>query len=949
MSSLKDGFFHLFKIDDDGEIGESRGIILVKDGQISILEDPNKQIENLIEEGPADAKAARSIATVNRNHYMRFVYDNDPDLYKEFKVDQDVEKSDKVCLPKKDFVSEHEDLLDVLAHPTKKKLKAEIKEQSEELKDVKGVKKQEDLSKPYASDAQRRWAHTESGKEALGGEKAVAHWDKESKGKDLPEKVSKSLMKADGDRYPDVAHTPEALRNSDDPGRDLRELSRYPNRNEISKDQIDAVIDAHHKGSEKLGENFYDLPTVDSSHIDKILDHGFKEAKDGNPSPLHNALYHGAHTSKFDKNHINRVLDSYDQDMSGESHRKIHTMLRRNPNVDESIINKVLDSDHAGRSENAIQNPNATEANIDKALTKDRETANYAAYHDNATPNNLINAIKSEKHHLVRPVLKSNKVNSDVLHAVIDKEGGDMSNETAGKIANHPEADDTHLDKLSKLKHLDEGILQTARGTPIEFPMNSGKIRQARDMASKNPDKMVHIRDLKEVGIDPGDQKIMHLKEKNDKFHADKLQSHIDSLPKMKFNYTHDTYGREPEGLEEGDRDSAFDVHMENFDPDDHIDRSDYYDHDAQVQEHMGNFDPKDWDVEKDEDGEYDKHGVEEAEKHHMENFDPSDYDHLIDNKKYDRALEDAHERHANDFQYDDSNTKEKAYADASDTSDQRHTYEPSEVFQLNVTPDHIKQMKAAGVHDEFNRMMQESRNSNHPVTPKSVGWARYTQGEDGTHIDEIQSDFGQSFVKQGKAQIKQAASPEGFTGPDGNTVRITPEEAAHHTASLEGKFSDAGHGKISKILFGDKHPNEVIHEALLQHLRDNGHVGKEVQIWSPESKAPISGMTTKNRKLPGHMLATYGDQPKKMGYKPSKYGSLETQHNPSFQGNPTMSQKLSKKESSYNSLMKIAGIDFISMLRRDGGHKGSDKGLGHDPSTGKPYRLHSGDDSESI
>jgi hypothetical protein len=53
------------------------------------------------------------------------------------------------------------------------------------------AKKVEPLMKPYASDAQRRWAHTEAGTKALGGKEKVKHWDKESKGKDLPEKVSK--------------------------------------------------------------------------------------------------------------------------------------------------------------------------------------------------------------------------------------------------------------------------------------------------------------------------------------------------------------------------------------------------------------------------------------------------------------------------------------------------------------------------------------------------------------------------------------------------------------------------------------------------------------------------------------------------------------------------------------------------------------------------------------
>jgi hypothetical protein len=55
-------------------------------------------------------------------------------------------------------------------------------------------KKAELLLKPYSSDAQRRWAHTEAGTKALGGEEKVKEWDKESKGKDLPEKVSKEEM-----------------------------------------------------------------------------------------------------------------------------------------------------------------------------------------------------------------------------------------------------------------------------------------------------------------------------------------------------------------------------------------------------------------------------------------------------------------------------------------------------------------------------------------------------------------------------------------------------------------------------------------------------------------------------------------------------------------------------------------------------------------------------------
>lgn len=47
---------------------------------------------------------------------------------------------------------------------------------------------------PYVSDQQRKWAHTESGKKALGGEKAVHEWDQASKGKNLPKYAKNERM-----------------------------------------------------------------------------------------------------------------------------------------------------------------------------------------------------------------------------------------------------------------------------------------------------------------------------------------------------------------------------------------------------------------------------------------------------------------------------------------------------------------------------------------------------------------------------------------------------------------------------------------------------------------------------------------------------------------------------------------------------------------------------------
>lgn len=46
---------------------------------------------------------------------------------------------------------------------------------------------------PWKSKKQQAWGHTATGKKALGGEAAVHEWDEATKGKRLPEKVSKSM------------------------------------------------------------------------------------------------------------------------------------------------------------------------------------------------------------------------------------------------------------------------------------------------------------------------------------------------------------------------------------------------------------------------------------------------------------------------------------------------------------------------------------------------------------------------------------------------------------------------------------------------------------------------------------------------------------------------------------------------------------------------------------
>jgi hypothetical protein len=55
---------------------------------------------------------------------------------------------------------------------------------------------------PYESAAQRGWAHTQAGEEALGGPEKVAEWDHASKGMDLPKRAPKKNTRDYGKDHP---------------------------------------------------------------------------------------------------------------------------------------------------------------------------------------------------------------------------------------------------------------------------------------------------------------------------------------------------------------------------------------------------------------------------------------------------------------------------------------------------------------------------------------------------------------------------------------------------------------------------------------------------------------------------------------------------------------------------------------------------------------------------
>lgn len=220
----------------------------------------------------------------------------------------------------------------------------------------------------------------------------------------------------------------------------------------------------------------------------------------------------------------------------------------------------------------------------------------------------------------------------------------------------------------------------------------------------------------------------------------------------------------------------------------------------------------------------------------------------------------------------------------------QRHSGEHSKVFQLNITTDQVNQMKAAGVYDTFRKMHLASMQSAHPVTPTTIGWVRYTNSpvsydgrEPGFFVDEVQSDFGQSFVKQAQGQMRQRAEQE---GGQMRAQGVPEEQVQAHirgrmdevTRRAEVEWPHEHYRKISDILFQGRHPNHILAEAFMQSLRDTEPNPDDVKVgWhSTVTKGPLSNMDM-DKPLPGHFKTTYEDVPKRMGMVPSTYGEMST------------------------------------------------------------------------
>lgn len=191
----------------------------------------------------------------------------------------------------------------------------------------------------------------------------------------------------------------------------------------------------------------------------------------------------------------------------------------------------------------------------------------------------------------------------------------------------------------------------------------------------------------------------------------------------------------------------------------------------------------------------------------------PSDYDHV---REHGIASRDRSE-----------------YSSAED--EQRHSVDLSEVFQLNLHPNQITELKDKDLWGTFQTLWKMSHHSNHPVGPNGIGWVRYTQDHDGIHVDEIQSDFGQSLVgiiKETKSRAQRDpafAQQELMPGVkvEDFLTNVTPDAVKN----------------ISHVVFGGHHPSQILMDGFMEHIRtsDPKAATLPIHIWQQNPKAKLA------------------------------------------------------------------------------------------------------------
>lgn len=197
----------------------------------------------------------------------------------------------------------------------------------------------------------------------------------------------------------------------------------------------------------------------------------------------------------------------------------------------------------------------------------------------------------------------------------------------------------------------------------------------------------------------------------------------------------------------------------------------------------------------------------------------------------------------------------------------------PQQVLRLKISDSDMRKLSSTGADRTMRTLADLGRQSGHPVEGNTVGWIRFSTGQDGNHlIDETQSDLDTNFESSLRQQLKQH-----YGGVD------APEHVyQQYLAQVRQKFPAAHIDQIKSLVFGKRQSSEILHEAFQEYMRRQGKVDGEYHVHSSTSKGPMAKMNMA-AELPGHMKIHYEDTPKALGATPANYGTFEAETEPQY------------------------------------------------------------------
>jgi hypothetical protein len=177
------------------------------------------------------------------------------------------------------------------------------------------------------------------------------------------------------------------------------------------------------------------------------------------------------------------------------------------------------------------------------------------------------------------------------------------------------------------------------------------------------------------------------------------------------------------------------------------------------------------------------------------------------------------------------------------DDSQRHDETKKQRVFQINMTNDHIKQLKEQGLYDTFAEMHQLSFSSGHPVQKHTIGWVRVDDSQkDHHHYDEVQSDLGQNAMHRIY------------------NLRNDPKVDSKKADAMVNNMKS-----IAKIFAGPfKNIDQMLLHAAHQISRDEGIGSTSMDLLDDQCNQ--SGLVA-GKEVPGHFKFTYEQMPKTLGY----------------------------------------------------------------------------------